>query len=219
MQNQSTALSKETSHGSHSKGAGAQMEKTLEGVVGFFDDPHALTEATRKVRDFNFEIFDTFTPYPVHGLEKAQGLKRSPLPYVTFGAGLTGFICANLLQIWTSAVDWPINVGGKPMNSIPAFVPVIFELTVLFGGLATVGAMLLFNGLPNTRRRAFDSSITRDRFALFIGAPKKRAFDDEDEVPKPKQTNFKEFSEAEATRVLNQVGAKEVRSVYTEGWF
>jgi hypothetical protein len=195
MLNQSTATTTESG-------------KTLEGVVGFFSDPHALLEATKKVRDANYEVFDTFTPYPIHGLEKAQGLKRSPLPYVTFGAGLTGFLCANLLQIWTSAIDWPINVGGKPMFSIPAFVPVMFELTVLFGGLATVAGMLLFNGLPNTRKRAFDSSITRDRFAIFIGSPSKSA-----------NQSFKAFTESEATQMLKAVGAQEVRTVFAEGWF
>jgi hypothetical protein len=194
----------------HSTASATDSGRTLEGVVGFFKDPHALIEATKKIREANFEVFDTFTPYPVHGLEKAQGLKRSPLPYVTFGAGLTGFLCANLLQIWTSAIDWPINVGGKPMVSLPAFVPVMFELTVLFGGLATVAGMLLFNGLPNTRKRAFDASITRDRFALFIGTPAKKG---------DKTSSFREFSEADASQLLRQVGAEEVRSVYTEGWF
>jgi hypothetical protein len=197
MLNQSTASAKGT-------------EKNLEGVVGFFNDPHSLLEATLKVREANFEEFDTFTPYPVHGLEKAQGLKRSPLPYVTFGAGLTGFLCANLLQIWTSAIDWPINVGGKPMVSLPAFVPVMFELTVLFGGLATVAGMILLNGLPNTKKRAFDSSITRDKFALFIGSP---------QGTKGAARGFRAFSESDATQLLKQVGAQEVRSVYTEGWF
>ena len=195
----------------HSTASATDTGKTLEGVVGFFNDPHALLEATKKIREANYEVFDAFTPYPIHGLEKAQGLKRSPLPYVTFGAGLTGFICANLLQIWTSAIDWPLNVGGKPMVSLPAFVPIMFELTVLFAGLATVAGMLLFNGLPNTRKRAFDPAITRDRFALFIGTPSKK----ESSISR----GFREFSEGEASQLLKQVGAQEVRTVYTEGWF
>src|SRR3954470_24306994 len=91
-------------------------EKQLTGVVGFFDDPNTLVEAMRKVRDQNFQFFDAFTPYPVHGLEAAQGLKRSPLPYVTLVAGVTGCLLAFLLEYWTSAIDWPLNVGGKPFN-------------------------------------------------------------------------------------------------------
>ena len=87
-------------------------QKSLAGVVGFFDEPGQLIEAMNKVRQANYESFDAFTPYPVHGLEKAQGLKRSHLPWVTFGAGLTGLACAVALEGWTSAVSWPLNVGG-----------------------------------------------------------------------------------------------------------
>jgi len=189
----------------------------LSGVVGFFNDPNALIEATKQVRDAKYQHFDAFTPYAVHGLEAAQGLKRSPLPYVTFGAGLTGFALAFLLQYWTSAVDWPINVGGKPFNSWPAFVPVMFELTVLLAGLCTVGAMFMLNGLPNLRRKSFDSSITRDRFAVLIEAP--LPVEDEDEETVRKTSTFKKFDETEAKEFLKRLGAQEIRSVYTEGWF
>lgn len=193
----------------------------LAGVVGFFDEPGSLLEATKKVRDARYENFDAFTPYPVHGLEHAQGLKRSPLPYVTFLAGLTGCVLGFLLQYWTSAVDWPINVGGKPMNSWPAFVPVMFEITVLLAALSTVGAMFLLNGLPNSKRKAFDPAITRDKFALMIQAPVRsggHGDDEEDQVPVQK-AGFKAFDENEASQFLRQAGAKEVRSVYAEGWF
>jgi hypothetical protein len=193
----------------------------LAGVVGFFDDPGELIAATAKVRDQNYQYFDAFTPYPIHGLDAAQGLKRSPLPFVTFGAGLTGFCLAFLLQYWTSAVDWPLNVGGKPLNSWPAFVPILFELTVLLAGLATVGAMFIFNGMPNLRRRSFDSSITRDRFALMIEVPPVADEDDDEAVERlaRKQAKYKKFTEAEAATFLKGVGAKEVRSVMSEGWF
>jgi hypothetical protein len=197
----------------------------LSGVIGFFDDENVLIEATRRVRDARYEHFDSFTPYPVHGLEAAQGLKRSPLPFVTFGAGLTGFCLAFLFQYWTSAVDWPIIVGGKPYNSWPAFVPIMFELTVLLAGLCTVGAMFIFNGLPNMKRRIFDPGLTRDRFAIVIEAPLEVEEDldaeDEEEAKARarKAVQFKDFSEAEATDFLKRIGAKEVRSVYTEGWF
>ncbi|MEO5968937.1 MAG: DUF3341 domain-containing protein [Bdellovibrionia bacterium] len=183
--------------------------KRLAGVIGFFDDPHALTKATEKVRDANYKDFDAYTPYPVHGLLTAQGLERSPLPFVTLGAGLTGCTLGFLLQYWTSAVDWPLNVAGKPFNSLPAFIPVIFELTILFSGLATVAAMFIINGLPNMKRKAFDPSITRDRFALVI---------------EPTETSgakgkYKPFIESEAQEFLKKAGAKDVRSVYSEGWF
>lgn len=193
----------------------------LAGVVGFFDDPQTLIAATSKVREAKYQYFDAFTPYPIHGLDAAQGLKRSPLPFVTFGAALTGFCLAFLLQYWTSAVDWPLNVGGKPLNSWPAFVPILFELTVLCAGLATAGAMFLFNGLPNTSRRSFDTSITRDRFALMIEAPPVADEDDDDAVERlaRKQVGFKKFAEPEAAQFLKGLGAKDVRGVMAEGWF
>jgi hypothetical protein len=198
----------------------------LAGVVGFFDGPGPLMEATKRVREENYQSFDAFSPYPIHGLEKIQGLKRSFLPFVTMGAGLTGFMCAVLLQGWTSAVDWPVNIGGKPYWSWQAFVPVFFELTVLFAGLATVGAMLIANGLPNLKKRAFDNNITRDRFAIMIDAPKLKSaeeleeMDDEDVARyNAKLAKFKAFNEAEAKRFLESLGAKDVKSVEERGWF
>lgn len=195
--------------------------KQLAGVVGFFDDAPSLIAATAKVRDQKYQYFDAFTPYPVHGLEHAQGLKRSPLPFVTFGAGITGCTIGFLLQYWTSAVDWPLNVGGKPFNSWPAFVPVMFELTVLLAALSTVGAMFLLNGLPNTKRKIVDPSITNNRFALMIESPP--AIDPEELEDNPKLrakiAQFKPFRESEAADILRAAGAKEVRSVYAEGWF
>jgi hypothetical protein len=192
------------------------QQRSLAGVLAFFDSPAGLVEATKKVREANYERWDVFTPYPIHGLDTAQGLKRSPIPYVTFIAGLTGCSLAFLFQYWTSAVDWPINVGGKPYNSWPAFVPIMFELTVLFAGLCTVGAMFAFNGLPNIRRKIFDPALTRDRYAIVIEAPLPKNLDPD---AAPKTSRYKQFSESETAQFLKQLGAKEVKSVYAEGWF
>jgi hypothetical protein len=198
----------------------------LAGVVGFFDNATALIEATKKIREMGFESFDCFTPYPIHGLDKIQGLKRSPLPWVTMTFGLTGLLCAALLQGWTSVVNWPLNVGGKPFWSWPAFVPIFFELTVLFAGLATVAGMFILNGLPNTKKRAFDNNITRDRFAIMIDAPTLKSAEeleemDDSEIAKYKArlAKFKAFDEAEAKSILSGVGAKDVKSVEARGWF
>ncbi|MBU6375803.1 MAG: DUF3341 domain-containing protein [Bdellovibrionales bacterium] len=204
---------------SNEQNAGA-TDRKLAGVLGFFDNPQSLIEGMKRVREANYEVFDAFTPYPVHGLDAAQGLKRSPLPYVTFIFGATGFMLALALQYWTSAVDWPLNVGGKPFFSWPAFVPVIFELTVLLAGLSTVAGMFVLNGLPNVTQRAFDPSLTNNRFAILIGAPKKKKEeDDEDQEAKPVAYAFKLFSESEAAEFLKKAGANEVRTVYQEGWF
>lgn len=175
-------------------------EKELAGVIGFFEDPHVLVEATRKVREANFKNFDAYTPFPVHGLDAAQGLKRSPLPFITFAAAITGCTLGFCLQYWTSVVDWPINVGGKPFNSWPAFVPVMFECTILFAGLSTVGGMFFLNRLPNHKKKVFDPRITTDRFALVI-------------------ESGPGFNESEAMDFLKKTGAQEVKRVYNEGWF
>lgn len=199
--------------------ANPTQAKQLAGVIGYFEGEESLVGAMRQVRDAKYRYFDAFTPYPVHGLDAAQGLKRSPLPFVTFAAGLTGCSLGFLLQYWTSAVDWPIIVGGKPFNSWPAFVPVMFECTVLFAGLATVGAMFLLNGLPNLRRKVFDPRITRDRFALVIEAPMDESGDELGTPVNKKNDKFKPFDASEASEFLKKAGAQEVKSVYTEGWF
>ena len=193
--------------------------KQLAGVIGYFDDPHLLVEATKKVKEAKYKDFDAFSPYPVHGLDQAQGLSRSPLPFITMAAGITGCSLGFLLQYWTSAVDWPLIIGGKPFNSWPAFVPVMFECTILFAGLSTVGGMFILNGLPNITKKAFDPRLTRDRFALLIEAP---SFDDEDaseEKSRLQKQGYRLFNESEAADLLRKTGAKEVKSVYAEGWF
>ena len=169
--------------------------KPLKGLVGLFEDPEKLKIAAAQIRDLKIKKFDAFSPFPVHGIEEAMGLKRSFLPFVTFGAGLTGCTIGLLLQIWTSAVDWPLNVGGKPMNSLPAFIPVTFELTVLFAGLATAAALIIACGLPAMNATIIDPSITNNKFALYVSS------DD----PGYRETEFKEL--------LKRAGAYEVRSI------
>ena len=108
------------------------MGKKVGGVVGIWLDDHLLVEACRKVRQAGFEKFDAITPFPVHGLEEAIGIKRSVIPWVTFIMGVTGLASGLALTYWTSAVDWAVNIGGKPFFSGPAFVPIMFELTFTY---------------------------------------------------------------------------------------
>lgn len=191
--------------------------QSAAGVIGFFDAAEHLLQATRQVKDAQYENFDAFTPYPVHGLEAAQGLKRSPIPYITFIAGLTGGCLAFLLEFWTSSVDWPLIVGGKPFNSWPAFIPITFELTILFSALASAGAMIIFNGLPNIKRKAYHPSLTNNRFAIVIEAPLPIEEDDVKAIERAKK--FKPYSESEASEFLRKLGAKDVQTVFAEGWF
>ena len=135
-------------------------------LATFEDDRHVLA-ATKKARDKNMQIFDIYTPFPVHGLDEAMGIKRSILPYVTLAAGAMGLMVAIALQVYTNAIDWPIIVGGKPFNSIPAFVPISFELTVLFGAHTTVAAFLALNKLyPGKQPHIFHPEQTCHTFIM-----------------------------------------------------
>jgi len=110
---------------------------------GIFVHESDLLRATKAVRDADYRIIDAFTPFAVHGLDRAMGLRASRLTWVCFFCGLFGLVSLTWLIYWTSISDWPINVGGKPWNSWPAFVPVMFEGTVLFSGLGVVFALFV----------------------------------------------------------------------------
>jgi hypothetical protein len=112
---------------------------------------------------------DVFSPYPLHGIDEVAGIRRTRIAAVCLAGGVAGLALGLWLQYWTSAVDWPLDVGGKPWNSLPAFLPVAFELTVLFAGLATAAALLVRSRLrPGRRPRLAGLGITDDRFALVV---------------------------------------------------
>lgn len=140
----------------------------LRGVLALYEDPDTLLRAAALVRAHGFTEADAYTPYPVHGLSEALGIKKSWIPYVTLVMGLGGAGFGLVFQIWTSAYDWPINVGGKPMISLPAFIPVTFEMGVLIGGTMTLAALLFACGLPDFSTPVLDRDLTHDRFAIFI---------------------------------------------------
>jgi len=137
--------------------------------TALFADEHDILRATAAARMAGYPIYDVYTPYAVHGMDEAMGLRRSRLTWVCFLAGLTGLVLALSFQIWTSATDWPVNVGGKPMASVPAFIPVTFEFTVLCAALVSVAALFVRARLAPGRRASLpDRSVTDDRFALCI---------------------------------------------------
>lgn len=145
------------------------MPKINKFLIATFSDPEALLQAVRAVRSEEFRVYDVYAPYPIHGLDQAMGLKHSRLPWVTFFSGLTGLILALTFQFYTTVLDWPWNVGGKPDNSTLAFVPICFELTVLIGGVTTVLALLVRAKLfPGKRERLAADGITNDKFALVL---------------------------------------------------
>ncbi|GEN11113.1 quinol:cytochrome c oxidoreductase membrane protein [Myxococcus fulvus] len=137
-------------------------------LIGYFEKEEQVLEATRAVREAGHDLRDVYTPYAVHGLDDAMGLKPSRLTWVCFVGGLTGCTLAMSLQLYTSVVSWPLNVGGKPFNSFPAFIPVTFELTVLFAALTTVAAFLVRTKLfPGNKQPALPR-VTDDRFAIVV---------------------------------------------------
>ncbi|MCO5141737.1 MAG: DUF3341 domain-containing protein [Oligoflexia bacterium] len=141
---------------------------SAHGAVAYFKTPGEILSAAKTATEKGFKNVEAYTPFPIHGMDEALNLKPSIVPWATLIGGITGFAIATHLQIWTSAMDWPINVGGKPMVSLPAFIPVMFELTVLLAGLSTAAFMFFLNGLPNFKPNPFDPRITDDRFALYI---------------------------------------------------
>jgi hypothetical protein len=144
--------------------------KPFRGVLALYEDPDTLLSAAALTQEHGFRNVDAFTPYPVHGLSEALGIRKSWVPYVTLIMGLTGAVLGLAFQIWTSAVDWPINVGGKPYVSLPAFIPITFETGVLIGGTMTLAALLIACGLPDYRTPILDRDLTNDRFGLFVPA-------------------------------------------------
>ena len=153
-------------------------------LVASFVREQDVLMATQAARGHGFRIADVYTPYAVHGLDRAMGLRPSRLPWVCFACGLLGVASALAFQFWTMAWNWPVNVGGKPWNSLPAYVPVAFELMVLFAGLGVVLAFLLrcrllpgkraaplYPAVPPTEGKAGLGDATDDRFVLVLEDP------------------------------------------------
>ena len=167
----------------------------VRGLLALYDNPDSLLHAAARAREHGFDGLDAFTPYPVHGLSEALGVRKSWVPYVTLVMGLSGAGLGLLFEIWTSAIDWPLNVGGKPMVSLPAFIPVMFECGVLLAGTMTLAALLFACRLPNLKGPVLDRGITNDRFALFI------------------PESGPEWNEERASRFLGSTGPAEVRTI------
>lgn len=144
------------------------MAKANGGMMAIFTDEHVALKAAEKTRLKGYRDFDAITPYPVHGMEEAVGVKRSWIPWVTFFAGTFGCLFGLWFTWWTSAVSWPINVGGKPYWSLPAFIPIVFELTILFAALSSVKVMIFANGLPKVNPPVVDLDLTSHKFGIFI---------------------------------------------------
>ena len=138
-------------------------------ILGIFKDEQDMVHAAKYLVKKDIKIYDFFTPFPVHGLDEILGIKRTRLPIVTFIAGLAGLVFALGFQYWVSVIAWPLNVGGKAYNSMAAFIPVAFEITVLFGAFITIFAFLLRSKLfPKVDKGVIYNDATQDSFVIAL---------------------------------------------------
>jgi mono/diheme cytochrome c family protein len=146
----------------------------LHGVLAEFSEVDPLIRACKKVRDAGYTRWDAHTPFPVHGLDDAMGVRPTKLPWFILLCGLTGLSGGLLLQYWTMAIDYPFRISGKPLFSLPAFVPVCFELTVLCSAFAAIFGCLGLSRLPNLFNPLFRNArfrrVTNDKFFVFVQA-------------------------------------------------
>ncbi len=169
------------------------------GALAEFTTAPEIFHACEKVRDQGFTKWDAHTPFPVHGLDGAMGLSMSKVPWIVLVCGLTGTACATLLQWWVSVVEYPLVISAKPLFSLPAFVPIMFELSVLFGAFGAVFGMLALNKLPMLYHPLFQSErferVTDDRFFISIEAGDPR------------------FDTAKTVQFLRELGASHVELI------
>lgn len=146
----------------------------IYGLLAEFEDASALVEATRQAYEKGYRRMDAYSPFPVEGLAEALGFPKTRLPLLVLVGGILGGLAGYALQYYSSVISYPINVGGRPLHSWPAFIPVTFELTILMAALFAVLGMLALNGLPMPYHPVFNvprfALATRDRFFLCLEA-------------------------------------------------
>jgi len=150
------------------------MAQLLHGIMAEFDTATQVVDAARRVREAGYVKTDAFSPFPIHEMDEALGIKRSILPYLIFAGGITGLLSGLALEYFVHVFDFPIIVGGRPHFSLPAFIPPMFELTILFAAFVAVFGMLFLNKLPSPYHPVFNveefARASRDRFFLCIEA-------------------------------------------------
>ena len=171
----------------------------MYGVMAEFENPTDLVAAARRVYSLGYRRINGYSPYPIEELSEAIGFTHTKLPLIVFIGGLLGGLGGFFMQYYIAAMDYPINVGGKPTNSWPAFIPITFEMTVLCAAFAAVLGMLMLNKLPQPYHPVFNvpnfAMATRDRFFLAVEA------------------NDPKFDHAKVIDLLKSLGALEVTDV------
>jgi hypothetical protein len=168
-------------------------------ILAEFDSPHSLLEAARKLKDAGYKQYDCHSPFPIHGMDEAMGMKRSSLGYIVGTMGFIGMVGMIMLTWWTSAVDYAFVISGKPYFSWQAFVPVIFAITVLFSAFGAFFGMLSLNQLPRLFHPVFNSEsfsrVTDGGFFVSV------------------QSDDPMYDEAKVTGCLESIGGKNVEVI------
>ena len=171
------------------------MDADKNFLVGVFDDEDVLLSGVTSIRQSGVKIHEVYSPFPVHGLDEVLGYKRSRLPIAAFLFGITGTSLALFTQIWMLGYDWPMIIGGKNFASLPPFVPVTFEFTVLLAALGMVGTFMIASDLkPYKWPRQFDLRSTQDKHIMAIDLALNKG-----------------KTKAEITSILKAAGATEVK--------
>ena len=146
--------------------------RVIHGLMAEFDDPSSLVAATERAHREGYRRMDAYSPFPIEELHEALGSRHTRLPLIVLIGGLCGCIGGYALQYWSSVMAYPLNIGGKPLHSWPAFIPVTFECTILVAALSAVLGMLALNGLPQPYHPVFNvprfALASRNRFFLCI---------------------------------------------------
>jgi hypothetical protein len=171
----------------------------LYGVIAEYVTPDALVDACKKARAAGYKRMDAYTPYPLEEAAEAIGFEKTRVPLLTLCGGILGGLSGYGLQYWVHVLAYPLNVGGRPLNSWPSFIIITFEMTILFAGITAVVGMLMLNGLPQPYHPVFNHprffAASRDRFFLCIEATDEK------------------FDVTEATRFLQATDAVDVAEV------
>lgn len=178
----------------------SSKKNTLYGVLAEFRNPKELIDAATIVNKNGYRDFDTFSPFPIHGMDKAMSLQKSKLGWIVISHGLIGFSGAIAMIYWMMVVDYPLNISGKTLMNVPAWIPVIFELTILLSAFGAVFGMFFLNGLPRLNHPLFNSEnfkkVTDDGFFVCI----------ESEDP--------QFDSEKVQKMLAEAGGTNIEEIY-----
>lgn len=177
-------------------------QPAIYGILAEFRNPKELIDAAKKIRKSGYRNYDTFSPFPIHGMDEAMRLKKSKVGWIVFAHGLIGFLGAFIMIWFMMTYDYPINISGKTLMNIPAWIPVLFELTVLLSSFGAMFGMFYLNGLPKLNHPLFNSEnfkrVTDDGFFVCIEA------------------GDPQFEESKVEMLLKDADATNIEKIYDE---